>query len=215
MRRLATRLLVVPVVVASWAPCETTAADTIYLVNGRKIHTESARIRDGWVVFEQLGGTVSIPLDQVVRIVVDDEAEEPIIRSTPTTDRGATADTVGHVSPGSDTGPATAASGSVPTDGTGNAAGEGMSAPKYWIDRINAVDARIKRVQTELDRLPLYSAADQRLFRFSGQIRYFIAEREKWERLMSGMQLHRRQLLRGARKAGVTPGALRDGLAKR
>lgn len=214
MRRLATRPLWVLVVVASWAPCEPTAADTIYLVNGRTIVTESARIDGDWVIFTQLGGTVSIALDQVVRIVVDNETEEQIIRSTPTTDRGTTADSGGQVSPESDTGPAATASGSAPVLATGNAAGEGMSAPQYWIDRINEVDARIERVQTELDHLPLYSAADQRLFRFNGQIRYFIAERQKWERLMSGMQLRRRQLLHGARKAGITPGALRKGLKR-
>ena len=89
-----------------------------------------------------------------------------------------------------------------------------LDTADYWIERINEVDARIERVQTELDRLPAYTATDKRLF-FGGQIRYFIAEREKWESLMSSMQLRRGQLLRGARKASVTPGALRDGLAKR
>ena len=84
-----------------------------------------------------------------------------------------------------------------------------LDTADYWIERINEVDARIERVQTELDRLPAYTATDKRLF-FGGQIRYFIAEREKWESLMSSMQLRR-----GARKASVTPGALRDGLAKR
>ena len=58
-------------------------ADTIYLVNGRKIRTESATIQDGRVVFIQFGGTVSILLDQVVRIIDDDETEELIGRPSP------------------------------------------------------------------------------------------------------------------------------------
>jgi len=188
-------------------------ADTIYLVNGRKIHTESATIRDGRVVFTQFGGTVSIPLDRVVRIVDDDETEQPIRRSAPL-DAGTASPppSVDMTGPQRrDTAPSTVTTATPVPDN----AVEPWRMPEYWIERINEVDARIERVQTELDRLPVYSETDRRLFRFSGQIRYFIAEREKWESLMGGMQLRRRQLVHGARKAGVTPGALRNGLAKR
>lgn len=203
--------LVVPISLASRGAA---GADTIYLVNGRTIHTASAGVQDDRVVFRQFGGTVSIPLSQVLRIVKDNAVEGRVVRSDPTPGEGATVDPVGPASPASDTGPAATASGSGPTPGAGSAAVGGMSTAEYWIDRINQVDARIERVRAELDHLPLYSEADQRLFRFSGQIRYFIAERDKWERLMSGMQLRRRQLVNGARKAGITPGALRDGLKR-
>ena len=206
MRRAAIGPSLALVVATLLIPPGSADADTIYLVNGRKIYTESAHIRDDRVVFTQFGGTVSIPLEQVVRIVDDNETEERIIRSAP---RDATTPVAPRIERRSTAPNAGAASSS------SSGAAEPWHTPEYWIERIKEVDARIERVQTELDRLPAYSETDQRLFGFSGQIRYFIAEREKWEVLMGGMQLRRRQLVHGARKAGVTPGALRNGLAKR
>ena len=49
------------------------AADTIYLKNGRVIRTSSAIVEDDRVVFVQYGHPVTIPLDQVDRVVEDDE----------------------------------------------------------------------------------------------------------------------------------------------
>ena len=206
MRRAAIGPSLALVVVALLTSPGSAGADTIYLVNGRKIHTESAHIRGDRVVFTQFGGTVSIPLEQVVRIVDDNETEERIIRSAPSDAAPPVAARIERRGTAPDAGAASSSS---------SGAVEPRHTPEYWIERIKEVDARIERVQTELDRLPAYSKADQRLFRFSGQIRYFIAEREKWESLMGGMQLRRRQLVHGARKAGVTPGALRNGLSKR
>ncbi len=206
MRRTAIGPSLALVVATLLIPPGSAGADTIYLVNGRKIHTESAHIRDDRVVFTQFGGTVSIPLAQVVRIVDDDETEERTIRPAPSDATTPVAPRVERRSTTPDAGAASSSSSGVV---------EPRHTPEYWIERIKEVDARIERVQTELDRLPAYSKTDQRLFRFSGQIRYFIAEREKWESLMSGMQLRRRQLFHSAREAGITPGALRDGLAKR
>ena len=177
-------------------------ADTIYLANGRKIHTESVSVEDDRVVFTQFGGTVSIPLDQVTRIEEDDESEGSVVRADASGDDAAAAPT------------GAPPDGLVPARATAANAGEPWRTPEYWIDRIKELDDRMARVQAELDHLPAYSDTDQRLFRFSGQIRYFIAEREKWQRLMNGMQLHRRQLVHGARKAGITPGALREGLRR-
>jgi len=170
-------------------------ADTIYLTNGRTIRTDSVRIEAGRVIFRQLGGEVSIPLDAVVKIVTDNETEEAGRPAYPATEAppAATADR-----------PPAAAT--TPAHPSNDAA--------YWIERITDVDGRIARVQSELDALPFYDEVDQRLLRFSGQARYFIAKREKWDAMMQRLQLTRKQLLHGARTAGITPGALRAGLGK-
>ncbi len=181
------------------------AADTIYLVSGRLIRTASVRVEDGRVHFTQFGGEVSIPLHEVARIVDDDEVERRH------------GEGAGGAARGDD--PAAAAGQSSPATTTANPSGEtGTSAdaddPEYWIERIRDVDRRIARVQSELDRLPYYDETDKRLLRFNGQARYFIAERRRWETLMADLELSRRRLLYGARKAGILPGSLRDGLRK-
>lgn len=173
------------------------AGDSIYLVSGRVIHSETVRIKDGRVYFTQLGGTVSIPLDEVARIVENDAAER-VAEPSPA---AASAPSVGVRDPAS---AGTTAAAPVPPS----------SEPAYWIERILEVDGRIAQVQAELDRLPLYDEIDARLLRFSGQALYFIAERERWEALMRELKLTRRRLLNGARKAGITPGALRKGLGR-
>jgi len=169
-------------------------ADTIYLTNGRVIHTGATRIADGRVHFSQFGGTVSIPLDAVERIVEDEKVEQT---TSPTVEGASPASTADRSEASRNTTP------SQPVD-----------KAEYWIERIKEVDERIARVQAELDRLPVYDDVEQLLFRFNGQVKYFVDERAKWEGFMQRLQLSRRQLLYGARKAGITPGALRKGLGK-
>lgn len=203
-------MLLAATVVGAASPA---ATDSIHLVGGRVIHTESARIEEGRVIFTQFGGTVSIPLDTVVRIVADDEAEQP---TTPSPARGAQATAN---APGRDESPAAAgrreSSASVASaDADARATVASPDEPEYWIERILEVDGRIAEAQARLDRLPLYDEVDRRLLRFSGQARYFIAEREKWEKLMRDLEATRQRLLRDARKAGIPPGALRKGLRR-
>lgn len=188
-------------------------ADTIYLANGRVIHTDSVTVEDGRVHFTQFGGAVSIPLDEVVRIVDNDKVE----RATETSPAGknAAAEKAVGMFPQTSTdmaGNARVLEDAVASSPVGNAASP--DEPEYWIERILQVDERIARVQAELDRLPHYDEIDTRLLRFSGQALYFIAERERWETLMGQLKLTRRRLLHGARKAGITPGSLRRGLGK-
>ncbi len=177
------------------------APDTIYLTSGRVIRSASVRIEGDRVYFTQFGGTVSIPLAEVERIVDDDETEPAARPATPT----ATPSSV-------TTSPATAPT-DPPTEDSSGAAGadEDPTAdqPAYWIERIQEVDGRIARVQAELDRLPSYDDADKRLLRFSGQARYFIAKRKSWEDMLRDLTQTRRQLCSGARQAGITPGSLR------
>ncbi len=191
--------------------------DTIYLVSGRVIHTESVRVEGGRVHFTQFGGEVSIPLDEVVRIVEDDKAEKvvtvpnkPADPATEDTSAGDTGELVLDASteqPGA--APASAGDETAPSIGALT-----PDQPDYWIERIQQVDEQMARVQSEIDRLPYYDETDQRLLRFSGQARYFMAQREKWEKLMERLELNRQRLLYGARKAGITPGSLRRGLGK-
>ena len=208
-RRIET--LVLAVAAVTCAAMGTAAADTIYLRNGRVIHTASARVEDGRVHFTQFGGAVSIPLAEVARIVDDDTVEKtgadrtgvagvdepvatPVAPADPGTEPRAT-------TPGDDP----------PAAGAGEDE-HSPDQPEYWIERIRAVDDRIARVQSELDRLPCYDEVDRRLLRFSGQALYFIAERERWQKLMNQLELSRQRLFHGARKAGITPGSLRKGL---
>lgn len=169
-------------------------ADSIYLTNGRVIHTEHARIEGDRVIFRQYGGEVSIPRSAVLRIVDNDEAERSEAREP-----GAT---------GSATGAAPALG-----DATATTPPQPSHDVEYWAKLIREVDQRITRAQAELDRLPHYDAADRFILRYSGQALYFIAERDKWEAMLRRFELTRRQLLEGARKAGIPPGALRDALA--
>ena len=169
-------------------------ADTIYLTSGRVIHTGSTRVADGQVHFSQFGGMVSIPLEQVERIVKDEKVERatvPTAKTVPSASATPTGSTLASAAP------------SGPWD-----------QADYWISHIKEVDQRIARVQSELDRLPEYDDVEQRLFRFSGQVRYFVDERKKWEGFLQRLQQSRRQLQEGARKAGIAPGALRQGLIK-
>jgi hypothetical protein len=167
-------------------------ADSIFLTNGRVIHTEHARVEGDRVVFRQYGGEVSIPRSAVLRIVDNDEAERSEARQPAATARTAGAAALA----------------------TSDAPAHPSEDVDYWAKLIRDVDGRIARAQAEIDRLPHYDAADRFILRYSGQALYFMAEHDKWEAMLRSFKLTRRQLLEGARKAGVTPGALRDALRR-
>lgn len=189
------------------------AADTIYLANGRVIHTESVRVDGDRVIFRQFGGEVSIPLTAVVRIVEDDTMEHTA--SSTRSSGGGDAASTGGTGGSSAAGPGVLSTPAAPgARGSRTPPEHPSQQADYWIKRIREVDERIARVQAELDRLPEYDQVDRRLLRFSGQARYFMAERDKWKALLRRFQTTRRQLYEGARKAGITPGALREGLRR-
>jgi hypothetical protein len=193
-------------------------ADTIHLANGRVIHTASARIEGDRVIFRQYGGEVSIPRETVVRIVDDNMVERVTVPTPPTGNEAADATASGDdaAQAGDDAaGNATAGS----REAVAHAQDDAPPEPEipgttleYWVERIRAVDQRIARAEAELDRLPQYNATEQTLLRYSGQSRYFMTERGKWQQMLEGFQATRNQLLEGARRAGITPGALRDAL---
>ena len=203
--------------VALLAPAQTAAADTIYLTNGRVIRSESVRVVGDLVIFRQFGGEVTIPAASVLRIVEDDEREETTAAAevaatgSPTGDAPAVTASAASASNDPATVPTDSATGGAPAVPGNNRSHESYQ-PEYWIERIRDTDERIERVQAELDRLPLYDEVDKRLLRFSGQALYFMRERERWDKVMRGLQQTRKQLTAGARRAGITPGALREGL---
>ena len=208
-----------------WVP-QYAVADTIYLTNGRVIHTASVRIEGDLVIFQQFGGEVSIPRSAVARIVEDEEVEQRTVRAEVPSEEAAT--TEGEVPTGEVVGETAAAdAGAVPADAADATDDSATDAPAgdagdpddpsdaaYWAQQIRAVDERIARANQELDELPFYDTADRNLLRFSAQARYFIAERDRWEGLLRDFEATRRQLMEGARRAGITPGALRDALAR-
>lgn len=194
-------------------------ADSIYLTNGRVIHTAAARIEGDRVIFRQYGGEVAIPRETVVRIVDDDTVERVTAPMPRTSDEAADAAATGDdaaSAEGAATGDATAASGdaadaSIQDDAPAEPEIPGTTL-EYWVGRIRAVDERIARAEAELERLPRYDSTERAMLRYSGQARYFMGERGKWQQMLEGFQATRNQLLEGARRAGITPGALRDAL---
>ena len=146
---------------------------------------------------------VSIPLEQVERIVEDESVERATLPMVPAV----------HIVPTLETVPRTSATANASTSASATPS-QPWDKAEYSITRIKEVDERIARVRSELDRLPEYDDVERRLFRFSGQVMYFVDQREKWEGFLRRLQLSRRQLLEGARKAGIAPGALRQGLGK-
>jgi len=194
-------------------------ADTIYLVNGRVIHTESVRIEGGNVIFRQYGGSVSIPRASVLRIERDATSSPPPRRAQPAADptQGLAAEPTGTVAApgaaaeGSDAGVRAAelAAGQEPPEGSAAPADRPWETAAYWLEQLAAVDERIERVEAELARLPVYSELERRQI-VSGQIMYFAAQRDKWEAFRERLQSQRRELERSARKAGILPGVLRE-----
>jgi len=170
------------------------AADSIYLTNGRVIHSEYVRVEGDRVIFRQYGGEVSIPRSAVLRIVENDEAERSDAREPAAATAGAAASAASDM---------TVATPSHPSHDV-----------DYWAKLIREVDERIARAEAELARLPHYDTVDRFMLRYSGQALYFMAERDKWEAMLRRFESTRRQLLEGARKAGITPGALRDALER-
>ena len=84
-----TRAAHLALVIALLVTPVTANADTIYLTNGRVIHTGSTRLAEGRVHFSQFGGMVSIPLEQVERIVKDEKVERTAVSTVKTVPRGA------------------------------------------------------------------------------------------------------------------------------
>lgn len=164
-------------------------ADTIYLKNGRVIHTASAKQVGEKIEFEQFGQTVSIPASVVLRIERDERAEAPALptASPPLAggqaQEGDSADDVGEEP-------------QLPPE----------SDPDYWRDRILS----IRHEQAEIQENMVALRREERAFTFSKhsttEIRVRIEAAQARDKELDQELI---DLRRDARRLGVPPGWLR------
>lgn len=171
-----------------WGLSGVAVADTIYLKNGRVIHTASAKQVGDKIEFEQFGQTVSIPASVVLRIERDGREESPALPV---------------VSP-------PAGGGVEPTDEGDVAEDEELppeSNPEYWSNRIQA----IRDEQAEIKESIVALRREERAFMFNGNM-----STTEILRKISAAQARDGELdqeiidmRREARRLGVPPGWLR------
>jgi len=171
-----------------WGFSAAAVADTIYLKNGRVIHTPSAKQVGEKIEFEQFGETVSIPASVVLRIESDDNEEDPVLPAAP--------------APGGE---------QQDTDSTeeGDAVEEELppeSNPDYWRERI----LEIRREKDEITENMVVLRREERAFTFSKHnttaIRLRIEAAQARDKELDQELL---DLRREAKRLGVPPGWLR------
>lgn len=175
-----------------WGLSGVAVADTIYLKNGRVIHTSSAKRVGEKIEFEQFGQTVSIPASVVLRIERDEREEYPAlpVASPP-------------------------AAGGEPEDVEASNKGDvgddeelpPESNPEYWSNRIQAIRDEKAEVKESIGAL----RREERAFMFNGnmsttEIRSKIAAAQTRDRELDQEMI---DLRREARRLGVPPGWLR------
>ncbi len=168
-----------------WGFSGVAVADTIYLKNGRVIHTSSAKQVGEKIEFEQFGQTVSIPASVVLRIERDEREEAPALPVAWTPAAGGEPQDV------------EAADEELPPE----------SNPEYWSNRIQAI--RDEKAQIEESIVAL--RREERAFMFNGnmsttEIRSKIAAAQTRDGELGQEMI---DLRREARRLGVPPGWLR------
>ena len=167
-------------------------ADTIYLKNGRVIHTATAKQVGDKVEFEQFGQTVSIPASVVLRIERDEQVEQPSL--PPAAPRPAGGEPQQ----------------SQPADEAEVGEEEELppeSNPEYWSDRIRA----IRDEKAEIVESIVQLRREERAFLFNGnmsttEIRLKIEAAQARDKALDQEMI---DLRREARLLGVPPGWLR------
>lgn len=165
-------------------------ADSIYLKNGRVIHTPSATVDGDRVVFLQYGHPMGIPMAQVERIEENDlsgpEASAP-------REPAPTGSTSAQASTGT---PARTSSGPESPEQT----------KEYWQDRVRAINAEAQALDLELKQLRRI----ERAFLFSR--RSTADTRRQIESVQARIDANERampELRREARREGIPAGWLR------
>lgn len=172
------------------------SADTIYLKNGRVIHTSAAKQVGDKVEFIQFGQTASIPASVVLRIERDARDEEPPLPAAPTeSGRGTESDTDPAVPPGQDAG----------------AEGEGESvapeaSPEYWSGRVRDIEREKTSIAEQIDKLHLEERAFLSSPRSTAEVREQIEAAQERDKELDQELV---DLRREARLLGVPPGWLR------
>jgi hypothetical protein len=142
------------VVCAVFAVATSAVADTIYLKNGRVIHTGDTRIEGDNVIFLQFGGEVTIPMSEVDRIEEDDLREpEPIsVSEPPARDPAVDPDDPNAPDPAVD-----------PDDPNAPTAADPRMEREYWEQKLSVISAERDEVNTRLEELN----REERAFLFS------------------------------------------------
>lgn len=182
-------------------------ADTIYLKNGRTIHTAETRIEGDRVFFVQYGGEVSIPLSLVERVVEDRQAGP---EARPTAPAGQEV----PEEPAEDAEDAEAAEGGevVAEEGAAAEAEEGEEVPErqtreYWQDRRRQITERVDALEEQLDEL----RREERAFLFAHHSTAHVRRQiEQAEAELQEEQERLGALREEARRAGVPPGWVRE-----
>ncbi len=173
-----------------WGLSGVAVADTIYLKNGRVIHTASAKRVGEKIEFEQFGQTVSIPASVVLRIERDEREEFPALPVTsPPAAGGAPEDVAAADDVGEDE--------ELPP----------ASNPEYWSNRIQS----IRDEKAEIEESIVALRRQERAFMFNGnmsttEIRSKISAAQTRDRELDQEMI---DLRRAARRLGVPPGWLR------
>jgi len=127
-------------------------ADTVYLKNGRRIDTSSARVEGERVIVRLFGGEVSFPMSVVDRIEQNTAVETPTAVTPAVTPEASDAEQAATPEEGADAGAA----------GDQAAATEPVEEPpptppeqtrEYWQNRLRPLQDEIDRINGEIDGL--------------------------------------------------------------
>ncbi len=187
-------------------------ADTVYMKNGRIIHSSAVRVEGDRVFVRLYQGEVAFPLDKVERIVEDDEVETSSTRPSgagtePTAgdpEAGVVdADAAAGDDPAAASGTPDTAAGGAPAAGDPAADPQGPPEPapeetrQYWQNRIIPLNQQLERMDAELASLRSRTGAD-----VQAQVGRIEAQRER-------VQSQLDEIFREGRRLGVPPGWLR------
>ena len=173
-------------------------ADTIYLKNGRVIHTGSTRVEGGNVIFTQFGGEVTIPMSEVERIEEDDLQEpEPISASQPARRDPA-------VDPDDPDAPDPAVD---PDDPNAPIEDDDPRLQReYWQERLSAIAAEREQLNVRLEEL----RREERAFLFSRRSTADTRRRiEETNTRLDELDQEESDVRDEARRLGIPPGWLR------
>ena len=138
------------VVFAVLAIASSAVADTIYLKNGRVIHTSSHRVEGDYVIFTQFRGEARIPMSEVERIEEDDivEPEPMAVRPPSSSESGG--------DPGESGDAGESGSAEAPADPNAPAPeNDPRRTRDYWQQRLSAIASERELLNERLDVLQL------------------------------------------------------------
>jgi len=176
-------------------------ADTIYLKNGRVIHTGNTRVEGDTVIFTQFGGEVTIPMSEVDRIEEDTMTEpEPIAVSEPPAPSNPSTERDPAVDPDDPNAPR-------PSDPNAPLSDDDARMQReYWQETLSATEAEREQLNTRLDEL----RREERAFLFSRRSTADTRRRiEETNTRLEELDQEEADVRAEARRLGIPPGWLR------